>query len=52
MEKQAVKLPPQEGERLSASVTNGRNKAAYSQRAHMLLKRDEGKTEQDIGQLL
>ncbi len=52
MEKQAVKLTPKERERLIAIVTKGRNKAAYIQRAHILLKSDEGKTDKEIGRLL
>jgi transposase len=52
MEKHAVKLTPKERERLIAIVTKGRNKAAYIQRAHMLLKSDEGKTDKEIGQML
>lgn len=52
MEKHAVKLTPKERERLIAMVTKGRNKAAYIQRAHILLKSDEGKTDKEIGQIL
>ncbi len=52
MEKHAVKLTPKERDRLIAVVTKGRNKAAYIQRAHILLKSDEGKTDKDIGDLL
>lgn len=52
MEKQAVKLTPKARDRLIAIVTKGRNKAAYIQRAPILLKRDEGKTDKEIGQLL
>ncbi len=52
MEKHAVKLTPKERERLIAIVTKGRNKAAFIQRAHILLKSDEGKTDKEIGQLL
>jgi transposase len=52
MEKHAVKLTPKEREHLIAIVTKGRNKAGYIQRAHILLKSDEGKTDKGIGQLL
>jgi len=52
MEKHAVKLTPKERERLIAIVTKGRNKAAYIQRAHILLKSDESKTDREIGQIL
>jgi transposase len=52
MEKHAVKLTPKERERLIAIVTKGRNKAAYIQRAHILLKSGEGKTDKEIGDLL
>ena len=52
MEKHAVKLTPKERERLIAMVTKGRNKAAYIQRAHILLKSDEGKTDREIGEML
>src|SRR5215475_6108673 len=52
MDKHAVKLTSKERDHLIAVVTKGRNKAAVIQRAHMLLKSDEGKTDKDIGQLL
>jgi transposase len=52
MEKHAVKLTPKERERLKAIVSKGRNKAAYIQRAHILLKSDEGKTDREISQWL
>jgi transposase len=52
MEKHAVKLTPKEREGLVASVTKGRNKATYIQRAHILLKSDEGKTDREIGEML
>src|SRR5262245_279532 len=52
MEKHAVKLTRKERDHLIAVVTKGRNKAAVIQRAHSLLKSDEGKTDKDIGQLL
>lgn len=52
MEKHAVKVTPKEGKRLIAIVTKGRNKAAYIQRAHIVLKRDEGKTDREISDLL
>jgi transposase len=52
MEKHAVKLTPKERERLKAIVSKGRNKATYIQRAHILLKSDEGKTDSEISQWL
>jgi hypothetical protein len=52
MEKHAVKLTSKERNRLIAIVTKGQNKAAYIQRAHILLKSDEGKTDGEISQLL
>lgn len=52
MEKHAVKLTAKERDRLIAVVTKGRNKAAYIQRAHILLKSDEGKTDTDISRML
>src|SRR5438105_14844561 len=52
MEKHAVKLTTKEREHLIAIVTKGRSKAAYIQRAHILLKSDEGKTDKEIGDLL
>ena len=52
MDKHAVKLTQKEREHLIAVVTKGRNKAATIQRAPMLLKSDEGKTDKEIGQVL
>lgn len=48
MEKHAVKLSEKERKQLVAIVTKGRNKAAYIQRAHILLKSAEGKTDVEI----
>lgn len=52
MEKHAVKLTSKERERVIAIVTKGRNKAICIQRAHILLKSDEGKTDRESNQLL
>jgi hypothetical protein len=52
MEKHAVKLSPKERERLKAIVSKGRNKASYIQRAHILLKSDDGKTDSEISDWL
>ena len=50
MEKHAVKLTPKERDRLTGIVSQGRNKATSIQRAHILLKSDEGKTDREISQ--
>ena len=52
MEKHEVKLTPKERERLKAIISKGRNKATYIQRAHILLKSDDGKTDSEISQWL
>jgi len=52
MEKHAVSLIAKERARLKAIVSKGRNKATYIQRAHILLKSDEGKTDSEISQWL
>jgi hypothetical protein len=52
MEKHAVRLTPKERERLKVIVSKGRNKATYIQRAHVLLKSAEGKTDSEISQWL
>ena len=52
MEKHRVKRTPNERKRLVSIVTKGQNKASYIQRAHILLKSDEGKTDNDISQWL
>ena len=41
-----------ERRKLVAIVTKGRNKASYIQRAHILLKSADGKTDAEIGQWL
>jgi transposase len=52
MEKHDVKLTPKERKTLRAVVTKGQNKATSIQRAHILLKSDEGKTDREISQWL
>jgi transposase len=52
MEKHVVKLTSKERKTLVSVVTKGQNKAAYIQRAHILLKSEEGKTDADISQWL
>ena len=52
MEKHAIKLTCKERDKLVAIVSKGRNKASYIQRAHILLKSDEGKTDSEISQWL
>lgn len=52
MEKHSIKLTSKERDRLVAIVSKGRNKASYIQRAHILLKSDEGKTDSEISQWL
>lgn len=52
MEKHHVKLSDKERRKLVAIVTKGRNKASYIQRAHILLKSDNGKTDAEISQWL
>jgi transposase len=53
MEKRhVVKLTPKERKRLLAVVRKGKNKAAVIQRAHILLKSDEGKTDREISEML
>lgn len=53
MEKEyVVKLTPKERQRLLAVVNKGQNKAAVIRRAHILLKSDEGKSDQQISELL
>jgi transposase len=52
MEKHRVSLSEKERRKLVASVTKGRNKAAYIQRAHVLLKSADGKTDAEISQWL
>lgn len=50
--KHVVKLTPKERKRLLAIVGKGKNKAAVIQRAHSLLKSDEGKTDSEISEML
>lgn len=52
MEKHRVSLSEKERRKLVAIVTKGRNKAAYIQRAHVLLKSADSKTDAEIGQWL
>lgn len=52
MEKQRVNLTEKERQKLVAIVTKGRNKASHIQRAHILLKSAEGKTDAEISQWL
>ncbi len=52
MEKQSVTLTEKERRKLVAIVTKGRNKASFIQRAHILLKSADGKTDAEISQWL
>jgi len=52
MKKYIVKLTAKEQKSLLAIVRKGQNKASVIQRAHILLKSDEGKTDQTIAELL
>ena len=51
-EKHEVHLKEEERRKLLGIVSKGRNKAVVIQRAHILLKVDEGKTDTEISQLL
>lgn len=51
-EKHEVHLKDEERRKLLGIVSKGRNKAVVIQRAHILLKVDEGKTDAEIGQML
>ena len=51
-EKHEVYLKEEERRKLIGIVSKGRNKAIVIQRAHILLKVDEGKTDAEISQLL
>lgn len=51
-EKHEVHLKEEERRKLIGMVSKGRNKAVVIQRAHILLKVDEGKTDAEISQLL
>ena len=46
--KHIVELTPEERKKLIAVVSKGRNKALVIRRAHILLKSDEGKTDDEI----
>jgi transposase len=48
MTKHDIKLTAKEREKLLAIVSKGRNQAVVIRRAHLLLKSDEGKTDQEI----
>lgn len=52
MDKHTVTLTEKEHRKLVAVVTKGRNKASYIQRAHVLLKSADGKTDAEISQWL
>jgi len=51
-EKHKVHLSEAERKKLLAIISKGRNKAVVIQRAHILLKADEGKADSEISQLL
>ncbi len=51
-EKHQVHLSEVERKKLLAIIAKGRNKAAVIQRAHILLKVDEGKTDGEISNML
>jgi transposase len=51
-EKHSVRLIEEERKKLIAIVSKGQNRAVVIQRAHILLKVDEGKTDAEISQLL
>lgn len=51
-EKHEVHLKEEERRKLVGIVSKGRNKAVVIQRAHILLKVDEGKTDTEISQML
>jgi len=52
MKKHNVKLTAKERKTLLAMVRQGKNKASVIQRAHILLKSDEGKTDAAIAEWL
>ena len=52
MKKYTVKLTPKERKKLLRVVSTGKNKASVIRRAHILLKSDEDKTDQEIADLL
>jgi len=51
-EKHKVHLKEEERKKLLAIISKGRNKAVVIQRAHILLKVDEGKADAGISQML
>jgi transposase len=51
-DKHQVQLSEEERKKLLAIISKGRNKAVVIQRAHILLKVDEDKTDAEISQLL
>lgn len=51
-EKHEVHLKEEERRKLIGIVSKGRNKAVVIQRAHILLKVDEGKPDAEISQML
>ena len=51
-EKHKVELIEAERRKLKAIVSKGQNKAVVIQRAHILLKVNEGKTDAEISELL
>jgi transposase len=51
-EKHEVRLLEVERKKLLAIISKGRNKAVVIQRAHILLKVDEGKTDTEISRIL
>jgi transposase len=52
MKKYVVKLTTKERKKLLAMVSKGKNKASVIRRAHILLKSDEGKRDQEIVEML
>ena len=52
MKKYNVNLPEDYRKKLLAMVRKGKNKASVIQRAHILLKSDEGKTDEEIASVL
>jgi transposase len=51
-EKHKVHLKEEERKKLLAIISKGRNKAVVIQRAHILLKVDEGKLDSEVSQML
>ena len=52
MKKYVVQLTTKEHKKLLSIVSKGKNKASVIRRAHILLKSDEGKTDQEIVEIL